>query len=895
MTHLLRPYRSCLGCVTLILCLLIGPATRAQNEAPNLVRELPYPFKHVVSFSSDADELRPSHEAAIHRVFNEELGLPISDSLWPHGSRRLSSLMLGPDRVNDTASTINGHTAFGLLLREWHRGNIDQFHGWNEDSSYQLRDDVRLPLKSGSVRLAFGKTNPLIVHQQRQNLRLYFDGRAPDDLALTLEDENGERAVYDAATLVRSHIAADGYDDAIEVFMPSDKSGEADLKINAGRLRHITLDAPSCSVSCDATLIRVERDDFSRRTVEAESRLLDDLNLRPALLTSHGGTTLLQDFGVEGRVYRVSRKADPLFADPAIVMTREAKADDPDSHAYHSDLLSELGIDAVWPYFPEHPADYFLPPNAQMQARLTTSFDHFYNMPRTNTGEFDRSSADAFARDVKRILPDLSEDERKALYCGLNCDSAQGDALAMLVATSVQMIKRGTPVHHFWYTHFGSRGSDFNHTTEQPLTPVTLKWMRELANLAYNFDGKVKPDQRVWVPAASTWVRYQIMRQNLAAHLAMSADGERITITPWRDPVTRRVIPDVNAGTRDLNGLTLYVADTRKIRVFIGDDEITSFTRNDKDETGRASITLVDNHTATALIDHVPLREKGQILVESGDIVESIASQHDSVSSRILTLVADARGEADITFKPSQLEFWNISHLALALRKHAPDNSPHPALPGRIEIDFVMEDGKILSIHESDLPDTSLLPSSQWHIAPLSVSKDWQPVVLATSELDFPENAQSQNQWTRPPLPIGKVRSIRIALLNASAGARVDIADLRALRADPNGEAPDGSKLVMGRVTSDGTHGMAGVKIRAISDQSGVIKTMTDDHGYYHFAKRPKGDILSIAAIVNGQMCTIAQGRRIEIAKNETELDINANACLPVVSAATNMDAQLIP
>lgn len=864
----------------------------------SMVRDLPYPFNHVVSFSSDADELQPWHEAAIHRVFNEDLGLPISDSIWPHGSRRLSSLMLGPDRVNDTPTAVDGQTAFGLLLREWHRGNIDQFHGWNEDSSYQLRDDVALRLNRASVRLDLGATNPLIVQQQRQNLRLYFDGKFPADLALTIEDENGTRATYDAATLADAHIAADGYDDAIEVFMPSDRAGEADLKINAGRIRHITLEAPSCAKTCDATLVRVERDDFSRKTVEAEMKLIDKFNLRPTFLTSHGGTTLLQDFGIEGRVYKVSRKADPLFADPEIVVTREAKADDPESHAYHADLLSKLGVESVWPYFPERPTDYFIPletaRNTPLPA-LTTSFKNYYNIPRTNTGEFDRSSSDAFAKDVKHILPDLTDDERKALYCGINCDSAQGDALAMLAATSISMIKRGEPVRHFWYTHFGSRGSDFDHTVEHPLTPVTMKWMRELANLAYNFDGKVKPDQRVWVPAASTWVRYQMMHQSIADHIKISADGSRIIITPWQDPVTGRMIPDPDAGTRDLHGLTFYVPDAKTAHVMLGDKEITTITRNDKDDTGRASVTIVDDHTPTALMDHVPLREKGQLTVENGNAVETDAKSDDAVSSRILTLTADVTGEAEITFKPSRLEFWNIAHLALSLRKRAPADASQPKSLGQIEIDMVMDDGKIISINETDTAESALLPSSQWHIAPLTSANEWRHEILATSALDFPELTRTQNNWSRPPLPIGKVRSIRIALLNAPSGASVDVADFRGLRADPNGEASDGSKLVMGRVTSDSKDGLAGIKIRAMSDQSGAIKTVTDENGYYYLYGRPKGEILSIAAIVNGQACTIAQGRHIEIAKNEAELDINSSACMPVVSAMTNLDALLIP
>ena len=81
-------------------CALLASGTISQayaDQTPSsIIRALPYPFHHVVSFSDDTDELKPWHEAALHRVFNQELGLPITDSIWPHGSDRLSTLFLGP-------------------------------------------------------------------------------------------------------------------------------------------------------------------------------------------------------------------------------------------------------------------------------------------------------------------------------------------------------------------------------------------------------------------------------------------------------------------------------------------------------------------------------------------------------------------------------------------------------------------------------------------------------------------------------------------------------------------------------------------------------------------------------------------------------------------------------
>lgn len=101
--------------------LAAGTLSSSHADPPtpaSIIRPLPYPFYHVVSFSEDTDELKPWHEMALHRVFDEEMGLPISDAIWPHGSDRLSTLFLGPNVLNRTPSGVDDQPTFALLLRE---------------------------------------------------------------------------------------------------------------------------------------------------------------------------------------------------------------------------------------------------------------------------------------------------------------------------------------------------------------------------------------------------------------------------------------------------------------------------------------------------------------------------------------------------------------------------------------------------------------------------------------------------------------------------------------------------------------------------------------------------------------------------------------------------------
>ena len=882
-----------IGFGMLAFALAPEPLKAASPTRPD-IRALPYPFAQMVSFSDDADELKPWHEASIHRVFNQEIGLPVTDSLWPHGSNRLSTLLLGPGRPNRTPSGIDGMPTYALLLREWHRGNIDQFHGWQEDSTYQLRNDFQpaVSLSSGQADIALPPTDPVIADEQRQNVRLYLTAEPPADLTVTLSDTTGRSLSYGPEQVVRGRNvqAKRGANGVIVEFMIPTEGDRLDrLALDAGRIDHVTLTAPSCGQGCAVAVTRIERDDFSRATVASELPTLENWNVRPALLTSHGGNTLAQDFGVSGRFYEVPRTPGTIFSDASVVVHREAKATEATSHAYHADLLKRLGVEGVWSYFPADPAHYFglLKSDAKLPLPpLTNTYPGFYNVPRSTVGTFDRSSVEAFAEDIRRVLPGLSLEERRALYCGVNCDSAQGDALALLLASSVEMIRSGTDVRHFWYTHFGSRGSEFDHTIANPVTLEITNWMRKLANLAYDFDGKVPAAQRVWSPPASTWIRYQELHAAIANHVSVLADGVTVSIEPWLDPVTGRIMPDPMAGSRDLHGLTLYVQDSEHAHVIVGNREIHTFTRNPPDESGRPSITIVDDNTPSALLDHVALREKGSLSVESGVMAERDPANGDPEESRILSLTAGSDGNAELMVHPSRLEFWNTSHLALAFRKLAPGSFGGRHSSGTAEIDFVMDNGDVVSINEEDPADQPTPGSSHWIIPRAQTGQDWHYETLDTASLIWPRKVDTEGQkWARPPLPLGKVRYVRITLEGATPGTKIELSGIRALRPNPNGESADGSKLVAGRVTLNGRSGIPNVKVRAVSVSGEVMKTFTDQDGMYLLPHRPKGDILAISAQLNGQYCTIAQGRRIEIAKNEAELDIGVDTCQQIVSS----------
>ncbi len=865
-----------------------GAIGLANGSSVSILRPLPYPFSHVVSFSDDADELRPWHGVAMHRVMNEELGLNVSDSIWPSGTDRLSSIFLGPDALNRSPSLVDNLPAYALLLREWHRGNIDHFHGWHEDSVYRLRNafEPHIPLASISTTVILPPVQSFFATQQRHNVRIYFSTEPPADLSVTLIESSGRQLHFPPEQVKRAkslQLQASASSAMVEVLIPQDDTALPPVALNAALIATIEVKAPSCAKGCDIAILRVERDDFSRETVQHQLPVLESWNIRPALLTSHGGTTLLQDFGVKGKFYEVPREQGTIFTDPAVVVRRQAEADQKQSHAYHADLLQRLGVAGVWSYFPADPSHYFGPLKSDAKRPLpplTKTYEGLYNVPRSTVGNYDRTSADTFARDVAPFVPGLSEAQRKALYCGQKCDSAQGDALGLLVASSLQLIRHGDHVEHFWYTHFGSAGSDFLHTVANPFTPAVLDWLRQLSNQVYNFDGTVPANQRVWSPPATTWLRYQMLRAHIQDHLTVSSDGNKITIQSWRDPVTGQTIPDLHSGTRDLHGLTLYVRSPDLARIFVDGTEIHTFTRNPPDETGQPSITIIDDNSPTTIIDSVSLADKGDVTMTAGSYNDTrTGPDTPELRSGFISLIADRNGDAKLVFKPSRLDLYNSTHLHVAYRR-----ATGTTKPGQMTLSLRMEDGDEIVLREGDATLFEASTASQWLIPQAGFGTNWQHVTLDTAQLTWPEIRATNTAWNRPPLPIGRVKSITLSLENAAPGTILDLGDLEILRPMGNGGAPDRRKLIAGRVADARNIGLANITVEAHSNTVGLIRTKTDQDGLFAF-RRPKGERLAIRAKIGSQSCAIQQGRLVEISKDEAEFDINAGDCDVKISA----------
>src|SRR5215470_12406743 len=141
----------------LSVAVLIGTVSSTVLAQRDVVRPMPYPFSHLLTIASDVDLQTPWQGNAVHRVINREIGLPMSDSVWvqvadPTGS----SFFSGYTTLNRNPSKVDDLPIFALLLRQWHRGEIDTFHSWQGDDIFALRNLITpaARLASASTRIA---------------------------------------------------------------------------------------------------------------------------------------------------------------------------------------------------------------------------------------------------------------------------------------------------------------------------------------------------------------------------------------------------------------------------------------------------------------------------------------------------------------------------------------------------------------------------------------------------------------------------------------------------------------------------------------------------------------------------------------------------------------------
>ncbi|MDH5662668.1 MAG: hypothetical protein OEY92_06695, partial [Elusimicrobiota bacterium] len=125
------------------------------------------------------------------------------------------------------------------------------------------------------------------------------------------------------------------------------------------------------------------------------------------------------------------------------------------------------------------------------------------------------------------------------------------------------------------YTHLGK-----NSDCSQVIAEETQNALRDLAS--------EQGRGNIYVTTTSRLLNYYLNYKYLNWSYETKGDETVITISSVEDPVFGSFIPTIE----DLQGITFYVPDKDKIRIYINDKEITNIQRNPPDFNERESVTI---------------------------------------------------------------------------------------------------------------------------------------------------------------------------------------------------------------------------------------------------------------------------------------------------------------
>jgi len=262
--------------------------------------------------------------------------------------------------------------------------------------------------------------------------------------------------------------------------------------------------------------------------------------------------------------------------------------DHPESSAYHSDLTLAYGIKFAW------------------LGRVTTVIGQ--SMPvslKTFSSIFDsrhpidslKNMVKEFAKNVLAVLGnrkyamhknyDLIRvaklDDGQKVYEFMRFDNywkgvaegATSRRLAYVISRRTLERLKEAGGYMVVYTHLGK-----NSDCSQVIAEETQNALRDLAS--------EQERGNIYVTTTSRLLNYYLNYKYLNWSHEPKGDETVITISSVEDPVFGSFIPTIE----DLQGITFYVPDKNKIRIYINDKEITNIQRNPPDFKERESVTI---------------------------------------------------------------------------------------------------------------------------------------------------------------------------------------------------------------------------------------------------------------------------------------------------------------
>ena len=813
-------------------------AFEERVAAANL-RLMPYPFANALAIVTDLDAAERNDYTAYRGQLVDELGLDFGDSaflhctggLYPRNVRAVREMALSFFRydgdVNDLSSKtrdLNSNFTFLEVLREYHLGNISHLHSYGALGPRLVALGAASEIAQTGARFPCPqKATRVVGFAVRQVVCLAVVIHLAPSLARRV------RAVEilgeDGAAVGRYRLLplpADGWQPELGVpgggrqafWFEFDPTSAGDVAPMHSLARTLDIRFEPGAVEKDmvgeAFIVGVHRLTLKRML----DRLDRDFNVHFNTLVDHNASSFIAP-STEG--FRRGMNLDALEAGgPASHYGRVREdrlsfstlADDPAATAYVGDFIHDrFGI-------------VYINPGGWSGEQVELDLNTLLFPVQTRDGHG--------VHLARRVIPQLQRADRASAE--LKSDMGT-QSFPSRLATALDEAE--TADGRVWpiYTHLGNvRPKD------QRRDPY-LDWqpLHRAQALHYGFGAGGPGAPRLWLTQATTLYHYAAMMQGAAGHVAPGETEDCVVISPWDDPVTGQRFGET---PDSLHGLTLYVPDRDRARLFLGGTEIDAFTRNPPDGAGRASVTVVGMAARHVLFDEIA----PQVVADEAATASSAwVEADDSHSGRHhLSLTLDRDGSAGFSIPLAPFHPAAAQYLSYALRMSE-------GLDGATVGLITADGGTFQFAHGRGAGGPPVTATYRCADAPAGA---WRRHIVPFYGLDWNDDAAPGG-----PLPNRRLRALTVRIAGR-AGARLDLDCVSLIR--PRGwrrPAPKAGFVFGGEVRAADGSAAAGATVRlAARPLTGATagparETVTDEAGLFAFTGLPAPAILEVSVL----------------------------------------------
>jgi hypothetical protein len=823
---------------------------RARKE-DTLVRRLPYPFSMSLAVPSDCCGSNSRDVFYSSWLMARQYGLDLTSSFFPFsatGRTAASGAALAMFTDEGTAPVLcpvpmegGSVDAFPLLLTYYYRGWIDHAHGWSNESGCGYSAMVPCTAQvsdSGSMAIALEPTAGFSSNWIGLALELDVENTIAS-FEITLTDLRGqphsivygvplgERQGWDISGLSRTQLRR-------FLLKLSDEKNRRYLTSFGKRQGGGPLFA-SGSLTFQGEqgaafrLGRIQPYDIDSARIREQMARMQAVNVLPCVTTYHGGNTSWTNLHNGGTIAEEEMRADGRSR--SWTVARPALGCSPSEPAFIPPLMAEFGIRTSLACL--HPTG----PGQGLSGQLSIQNyggTSFYVFPTAVDGTQDSR------------FPEVSGRPAHAENLGVNIARYLQSKPTYGAAEALYFHQNYFNPEAFCPPTTGTRQM----YQIKKLHPSVDAGLSLLANLKYNLDGKRPLRQRVWVVPVSVQMRFLQVRDQLRRNVAENANV--VTITPWTDPVSGQVVPDPDFPSQDLHGQTFYVADAAHARIFVGEQEITSLKRNPPDQTGRPSVSVIDETTPRTVFDEVDFYE------QNGQVVPQKASSYlrqtgARSGSCCLEVQAESTGDCGVAWKPYRFDNFETDYVRFSYRKSNPRSRVVFGWSDGDDIRFVATEG-------------SLQGRQGWHL-PQRADTEYQDVVLDFADMEKPAQGEKA-------VPRTNVRTFYFGLQDASPGDavffdRVEFLSARGVRPHAGAGLVVGGQLQPPADGQEVTLTIAGKSRR----------TVTQRGGWYWFNAVAPGAVFEVASEKEGVRHFPIRGRLNQADRNDLEYHIGTDDC----------------